>query len=120
MDSEIAAPTLVRPDSDVISLVQPGYWILDDQIPFELSGTLKKVQQLICLVEKTPKEVDSGAYADVFRGAYERPDGSTLNVAIKCVRPIEGVDQGTFTMVGAMKAQLCFSYELLIADVLAN
>lgn len=87
----------VQPDH--LSLVQQGRQVPDKQIPCELSGTLRRSQPLIRSFESTPDIGVGVAYADLFKGVYEEPHQPVLNVAIKCIRPIDRFLQRRLTMV---------------------
>lgn len=73
----------------------------------ELPGSLKKVQHLVTTDEKTYSEVAGGAFLDGFQGVYERPDGTTLDVAIKCIKRVYGLRQRVLLVVGTIQASSC-------------
>lgn len=77
-----SGPSLAPSNNEVESVVQPGRDVLDTELPPQLDGSLKCGER-IC----------EGLYADVCIGHWEKPDGSKTDVAIKCVRGIDGVDK---------------------------
>ncbi|KAG9042369.1 hypothetical protein FS837_010951 [Tulasnella sp. UAMH 9824] len=103
-DAQTAADSLATPDSEVNSVIQPGRQVSDSQLPTELSGALTKLQELPGSVKKKEAKIDDGTYADVFQGTLERPDGSKIDVAIKCIRRIDGATDDRFnTLCGAAR-----------------
>lgn len=95
-DSETTRPSLAPPNREVNSRVQPGRQVSDSQLPSELSGALTKIQELVGSVKRNAKKIDDGTYADVYKGTLERPDGSKIEVAIKCIRRIDGATDERF------------------------
>ncbi|KAG8910635.1 hypothetical protein FRC01_006222 [Tulasnella sp. 417] len=95
-DAEMTDNSLAPPDSEVNSVIQPGRQVSDSQLPTELSGALTKIQELLGSVKKNDTKIDDGTYADVFKGTLDMPDGSRLEVAIKCIRRIDSATDERF------------------------
>ncbi|KAG8944127.1 hypothetical protein FRC04_002165 [Tulasnella sp. 424] len=75
-------PSLAPSDSEAESLVQPGRQVLNRELPPELGGSLKKRELL-----------GRGQFAEVYVGVWEKPDGSSDVVAIKCIKDVGTYDK---------------------------
>ncbi|KAG8946262.1 hypothetical protein FRC00_009706, partial [Tulasnella sp. 408] len=64
---------------DEESLVRPGYFVYNRELPKPIPGTLIKIGEL----------ATRGGFGDVYRGSWVRPKADPLPVVIKCVRPPE-------------------------------
>ncbi|KAG9042371.1 hypothetical protein FS837_010953 [Tulasnella sp. UAMH 9824] len=77
---------LASTNEEVDSVVQPGHRVFDCQLPAELPGSLKRLKS----------KRDSGQFSDVFLGVWEQPGVPPMEVAIKCIRRIDGIDEKRF------------------------
>ncbi|KIO22947.1 hypothetical protein M407DRAFT_114181 [Tulasnella calospora MUT 4182] len=86
---ENLAPTGSEDDS----LVQPGRQVRERELPSELSGALTNIREHEgSVTRKKTDRTDGGAYADIFEGELDQPDGSKIEVAIKCIRGVQKVE----------------------------
>lgn len=83
--------TLAPTENGDDSLIQPGRHIRERELPSELAGALTNIREPVGHVKKRRTErTDGGAYADIYEGELEQPDGSKIVVAIKCIRGVQG------------------------------
>ncbi|KAG8915309.1 hypothetical protein FRC00_005835 [Tulasnella sp. 408] len=98
----------LAPNESEDSLVQPGVHVRERELPSELAGALTKIRELVGPVKKkSANRTDGGAYADIYEGELEQPDGSNIVVAIKCIRGIQGNIEAV-NKVRVIKAQVGF------------
>ncbi|KAG8932566.1 hypothetical protein FRC00_014470, partial [Tulasnella sp. 408] len=81
----------LAPNESEDSLVQPGVHVRERELPSELAGALTNIREPVGPVKKkNTNRTDGGAYADIYEGELEQPDGSNIVVAIKCIRGVQG------------------------------
>lgn len=70
------------------SLVRPGYFVFNRELPKPISGTLEKTGELA-----------RGGFGDVYRGLWVRTNNNPVPVIIKCVRPPDDAEDEKFKVV---------------------
>ncbi|KAG8894907.1 hypothetical protein FRC01_012678, partial [Tulasnella sp. 417] len=83
ISAQLGSPTEIdgsRASLESDSSVQPGFLASEDQLPPELSGSLRYIAERVPRWDRTFSD-----YAKVFEGILEESDGSTRAVAIKCI-----------------------------------
>lgn len=69
------------------SLVQPGYFVFNSDLPKPIPGKLIRTMELA-----------QGGFGDVFQGLWVRPYSDPVAVVIKCVRPLDKSQAEKFGM----------------------
>ncbi|KAG9042370.1 hypothetical protein FS837_010952 [Tulasnella sp. UAMH 9824] len=84
----------LTPNENEDSLLQPGVHVRERELPSELVGALTNIREPEGLVKKKKtNRTDGGAYADIYEGELERPDGGKTEVAIKRLRGLDKVEK---------------------------